>query len=100
MNVRIIDLFYEIEIIKNKFENLAQTHAWFGEDIFKYEDMPKTKEQLLLYAHGYKEANIHHEQILDLLYYYLSEFDELIQKFHELEKASSDESLETESDNA
>lgn len=88
MNVRIIDLFYEIEIIKNKFENLAQTHAWFGEDIFKYEDMPKTKEQLLLYAHGYKEARIHHVQTLDLMHYYLSEFDELIQKFHELEKAS------------
>ena len=89
MNVNITDLFYDIEIIKNKFENLAQTHAWFGENIFKYEDMPKTKEQLLLYAHGYKEAKIHHEQTLDLMYYYLSEFDELIQKFHELEKASS-----------
>ena len=89
MNVNITDLFYDIEIIKNKFEDLAQTHAWFGEDIFKYEDMPKTKEQLLLYAHGYKEAKIHHEQTLDLMYYYLSEFDELIQKSHELEKASS-----------
>lgn len=88
MNWELRVLFCEIEVIKEKFEDLAQTHAWFGEDIFKYEDMPKTKEQLLLYAHGYKEANIHHEQMLDLMYYYLSEFDELIQKFHELEKAS------------
>lgn len=62
--------------------------------------MPKTKEQLLLYAHGYKEANIHHEQMLDLLYYYLSDFDKIIRKFHEIEKALSDESLTTESDNA
>lgn len=89
MNWEVKYLLNEIEIIKNKFEDLAQTHAWFGESMFKYEDMPKTKEQLLLYAHGYKEANIHHEQTLDLMYYYLSEFDEVIQKFHEIEKASS-----------
>ncbi|UXR29924.1 DUF1474 family protein [Staphylococcus simulans] len=100
MNLDIRNLFYEIEIIKNKIEGLAQTHAWFGEEVFKYNDMPKTKEQLLLYAHGYKEANIHHEQTLDLMYYYLSEFDEVIQKFHEIEKALSDESLATKSDNA
>ncbi|ATF29708.1 type II toxin-antitoxin system toxin TscT [Staphylococcus simulans] len=100
MNLDVRNLFYEIEIIKNKFENLAQTHAWFGEDIFKYEDMPKTKEQLLLYAHGYKEARIHNEQTLDLMYYYLSDFDKIIRKFHEIEKALSDESLATESDNA
>ena len=100
MNWEVKYLLNEIEVIKNKFEYLAQTHVWFGEDIFKYEDMPKTKEQLLLYAHGYKEANIHHEQTLDLMYYYLSEFDEAIQKFRELEKALSDESLATESDNA
>lgn len=100
MNLDIRNLFYEIEIIKNKFENLAQTHAWFGEEVFKCNDVPKTKEQLLLYAHGYKEAYIHHEQTLDLMYYYLSEFDEVIQKFRELEKALSDESLATESDNA
>ena len=100
MNWELRELLNEIEVIKNKMENLAQNETWFVESMFKYEDMPKTKEQLLLYAHGYKEANIHHEQMLDLMYYYLSEFDELIQKFHELEKALSDESLATESDNA
>lgn len=100
MNWELRELLNEIEVIKNKMENLAQNETWFGEIMFKYEDMPKTKEQLLLYAHGYKEANIHHEQTLDLMHYYLSEFDEVIQKFHELEKALSDESLATESDNA
>lgn len=88
MNWELRELLSEIEVIKNKMEKLAQNEAWFVESMFKYEDMPKTKEQLLLYAHGYKEANIHHEQMLDLMYYYLSEFDELIQKFHEIEKAS------------
>ncbi|MDY5060566.1 type II toxin-antitoxin system toxin TscT [Staphylococcus simulans] len=100
MNWELRELLNEIEVIKNKMENLAQNETWFGESMFKYEDMPKTKEQLLLYAHGYKEANIHHEQTLDLMHYYISEFDEVIQKFHELEKALSDESLATESDNA
>ncbi|MCI2773015.1 pathogenicity island protein, partial [Staphylococcus warneri] len=35
-----------------------------------------------------------------LLGLYLKEFDELIKKFQEIEKASSDVSLPTESDNA
>lgn len=87
--MNLIDLFYDIEIIKNKFEALAQATSWFGEDMFRYKDMPQTKEQLFNYAYAYKEANIRHEQTLDLMYYYLSEFDELIQKFHEIEKASS-----------
>lgn len=60
MNLEIRDIFSEIEIIKNKFEALAQTTSWFGEDMFRYKDMPQTKEQLFDYAHAYKEANIHH----------------------------------------
>ncbi|PTJ44485.1 type II toxin-antitoxin system toxin TscT [Staphylococcus simulans] len=88
MNWEIRNLFCEIGTIKNKLEDLAQSEAWFGESMFNFDDVLKTKEQLLLYAHSYKEAKIHHNQTLDLMLYYLSEFDELIQKFHEIEKAS------------
>lgn len=89
MNWDIRNLFYEIEIIKNKFEDLAQNEAWFGEDVFKHENVMKTRKQLINYAYSFEESRIHHQQTLDLMYYYLSEFDEVIQKFHELEKALS-----------
>ena len=38
--------------------------------------------------------------MIDLFHLYIKQFDELIQKFHEIEKASSDVSLATESDDA
>ncbi|HDB3529618.1 TPA: DUF1474 family protein, partial [Staphylococcus aureus] len=49
---------------------------------------------------SYLEHRIQNEHTVELLQVYLKEFGELIQKFHEIEKASSDVSLATESDDA
>ena len=51
-------------------------------------------------GHGYRyhEHRIQNTQTIDLMLMYMKEFNELINKFHE--KASSDVSLATESDNA
>ena len=53
-------------------------------------------------GHGYRyhEHRIQNTQTIDLMLMYMKEFNELINKFHEIEKASSDVSLATESDNA
>ncbi|PVU45039.1 pathogenicity island protein, partial [Staphylococcus epidermidis] len=38
---------------------------------------------------SYHERRIHNNQMFDLLHLYTKQFDSIIQKFHELEKASS-----------
>ncbi|HDD3849568.1 TPA: DUF1474 family protein, partial [Staphylococcus aureus] len=48
---------------------------------------------------SYLEHRIQNEHTVELLHVYLKEFSELIQKFHEIEKASS-ENFDEESDDA
>ena len=102
MNWEIRDLFSDLEVVKEKIEDLKTTHGWFHEEYFKYASShPLTKEQVLEHGYKYREHAIHNTQHLDLLGLYLKEFDELIKKFQEIEKTSSDmNSLATTSDNA
>nr|WP_164494045.1 DUF1474 family protein [Staphylococcus aureus] len=60
----------------------------------------ETKREHINFSASYLEHRIQNEHTVELLQVYLKEFDELIQKFHEIEKASSDVSLATESDDA
>lgn len=101
MNWELRDLFSDLEIVKEKIEDLKATHSWFGEEYFKYASShPLTKEQVLEHGYKYREHAIHNTQHLDLLDLYLNEFDDILKKFHEIEKCASDVSLPTESDNA
>ena len=101
MNWEIKDLFSDLEVVKEKIEDLKTAHVWFDEEYFKYaSSQPLTKEQVLDHGYKYKEHSIHNTQHLDLLGLYLKEFDELIKKFHEIEKCASDVCLATETDNA
>lgn len=102
MKMEIRNLFSDLEVVKEKIEDLKTAHVWFDEEYFKYASSnPLTKEQVLEHGYKYREHAIHNTQHLDLLGLYLNGFDELIKKFHEIEKASSDmNSLATKSDNA
>ncbi|NHM92095.1 MULTISPECIES: DUF1474 family protein [Staphylococcus] len=101
MNWEVKNLFNDLEVLKQKYDSLLNTHAWFGDEMFKYEDRPANKSDFMSYAYAYHEARIHHEQTSDLMHYYLTDLERIIKKFYEIEKASSDmNSLPTKSDNA
>lgn len=87
MNWEIRNLFCEIGVIKEKFEDLKTTHGWFISDVFPYNRLD-TMEDVKIHERCYVEQRIHCEQLFDLMYTYIEQFDELIQKFHEIEKAS------------
>lgn len=89
MNCELADLKADLEVLKQKYYFLLSTHSWFGDDMYKYEERPETKSELMTYAYGYDEARIHHQQTFDLMHYYLKEFEELIERLNEIEKASS-----------
>ena len=89
MNWELSNLKADLEVLKQKYDFLLSTHAWFGDDMYKHEEAPKNKSDLMLYAYGYTEARIQHQQTFDLMHYYLKEFEELIKRLNEIEKASS-----------
>ncbi|CAC7025076.1 TPA: DUF1474 family protein [Staphylococcus aureus] len=99
MNWEIKDLMCDIEVVKEKINDVAIKHGWFVEDKFVKNEL-ETKQEHIYFSASYLEHRIQNEHTVELLQMYLKEFGELIQKFHEIEKASSDVSLATESDDA
>ncbi|MBM0812571.1 type II toxin-antitoxin system toxin TscT [Staphylococcus epidermidis] len=99
MSWEIRNLMCDIEVVKEKLEDVATTHTWFVDERFTKRSL-KTKEEVVNYGLAYNEHRIHNEQITELMLSYLKELDGLMNKYKEIEKASSDVSLATESDNA
>ena len=99
MNWEIRNLMCNIEIVKEKLEDVATTHTWFVDGRFTKRSL-KTKEEVVNYGLAYNEHRIHNEQVTELMLSYLKELEGLMNKYKEIEKASSDVSLATESDNA
>ncbi|NDP75453.1 type II toxin-antitoxin system toxin TscT [Staphylococcus aureus] len=98
MNWEIKDLMCDIEVVKEKLEDVATTHTWFVDGRFTKRSL-KTKEEVVNYGLAYNEHRIHNEQVTELMLTYLEELDGLMNKFHEIEKASS-ENFGEESDDA
>ncbi|WP_436860190.1 type II toxin-antitoxin system toxin TscT [Staphylococcus caeli] len=98
MDLRLNDLFCEIEVIKEKLEDLKSTHSWFIADSFCYNSLT-TMEEVTRYGRAYDEHRIHCEQLHDLMHMYTEELDKKINQFHEIEKASR-ENFGEESRNA
>ncbi|HHO5062457.1 TPA: DUF1474 family protein [Staphylococcus aureus] len=98
MNWEIKDLMCDIEVIKEKINDVAIKHGWFTQETFLTNKLG-TKQEHISYSAGYLEQRIQNEHTVELLHVYLKEFDELIQRFYEIEKASS-ENFGEESDDA
>ncbi|WP_049283440.1 type II toxin-antitoxin system toxin TscT [Staphylococcus aureus] len=89
MNWEIKDLMCDIEAVKEKINDVAIKHAWFVEDRFVKNEL-ETEREHINFSASYLEHRIQNEHTVELLHVYLKEFGELIQKFHEIEKASSE----------
>lgn len=100
MSWEIRKLMCDIEIVKEKLEDVATTHTWFIDERFT-KRLLKTKEEVVNYGLAYNEHRIHNEQVTELMLSYLKELDGYVKKFQEIEKTLPDNySLATKSDNA
>ncbi|MDM7882588.1 type II toxin-antitoxin system toxin TscT [Staphylococcus borealis] len=101
MNFEINDLFSDLEVLKDRFEDLKDNHGWHCDSYYPYEtNHILTKDEGISDGCTYHERRIHNDQMFCLLHLYTQRFDELIKKFHEIEKASSVPSDQTKTDNA
>lgn len=87
MNLELRELLSEFELVKDKIDDVLTKHAWFVDENYISRDL-YNKKDVEIYGYGYSEHRIHNNQMLDLMLMYIKEFDELIKKFHEIEKAS------------
>lgn len=101
MNWNTEDLLEDFIVLREKLDDVLTAQCWHGEDMFIKKRL-ETKDEMMQYALGYNVSRINFEHTTELMLVYLKQFDDLIENFKalDIEKASSDESLATESDNA
>lgn len=85
MNWEQKNILSDLEILKEKLEDLYITHAWHFDDIYIKREI-QTQEETSRYLMGYSENRIQHTQHSDLLHMYLKEFESLLKRFKELDK--------------
>lgn len=91
MNLEISDLFSDLEVLKDRFEDLKDSHGWHCNSYYPYEtNYILTKDEAISDGCTYHERRIHNDQMIDLLRLYTEQFDDILKKFHEIEKASSE----------
>ncbi|HDJ3435952.1 TPA: DUF1474 family protein [Staphylococcus aureus] len=91
MNWEINDLFSDLKLLKDRFEDLKDNHGWHFGELYPHEPNHNlNKDELIREGASYHERRIHNNQMFDLFHLYIEQFDKIIEKFHEIEKASSE----------
>ncbi|NAM30025.1 type II toxin-antitoxin system toxin TscT [Staphylococcus epidermidis] len=85
MNFEQRNILCDLEVIKDKLDDLFTTYVWHGDDVFKKHRL-ETREEHILYSASYLENRIQHEQHAELLRVYIEELDKLLTKFREEDK--------------
>lgn len=83
MNFDVRNLFSDIEVIKEKLDDLATSHSWFVDDAFTSDNLQNI-EEVKHYGLAYREHRIHNNQIVDLMLMYLKELDCKLTHFNKL----------------
>ncbi|WP_180524217.1 type II toxin-antitoxin system toxin TscT [Staphylococcus haemolyticus] len=102
MNFELNNALCDLEVLKERIDDVVTSFVWFKDDYFTHEpNHVLNKEDILNHGYRYHEHRIKNAHTIDLMLIYQKEFGELIERFKEIEKASSDaNSLATKSDNA
>lgn len=99
MNFEQSNILCDLEVLKDKLEDLYTTHAWHGDEVFTKPTI-HTQEDCTHYLLSYSESRIQHSQHSDLLHMYLKEFDSLLERFKKLDKketlSESDQTTDNE----
>ncbi|MGX0197055.1 adenylate cyclase class IV [Staphylococcus hominis] len=97
MNWETKSLIEDVEIIKQKINDVVTTFGWFDDEYFTHDSGHMlTKDEILRHGYKYHEHRRYITQHIDLLSMYLKELDTVLE---DIEKASS-ENFGEESDNA
>ena len=101
MNWEIKNILSDMEIIKEKINDVMTSFTWFDEEYFIHEpNHVLNKNEILAHGYRYHEHRIQNTQTIDLMCMYLKEFDSLLEQFKELDKketlSESDQTTDNE----
>lgn len=100
MNFELNNALCDLEVLKERIDDVVTSFTWFNDDYFTHEpNHVLTKEEVNTHGWKYHEHRIKNAQTIDLMLMYQKEFNELIERFKEIEKALP-ENFGERSDNA
>lgn len=86
MNFELRDTICDLEVLKDKFEDLLSMQTYFDEDYFCYNgNHILTKDETVIHGMKYHEHRIHQSQVIDLMMIYQQRFEKLIENFKALD---------------
>lgn len=87
MNFKQRDILCDLQIVKEKIDDVITSFTWFDEEYFTHEPGHiLSKDEILAHGYRYHEHRIQNTQTIDLMCMYLKEFDSLLERFKELDK--------------
>lgn len=87
MNFEHSNILFELEVLKEKIDDVVTSFVWFDEDYFTHKpNYVLDKEDILNHGYRYHEHRIKNTQTIDLMMMYQKEFGELIERFKKLDK--------------
>lgn len=101
MNFEQRDILCDLEVVKEKIDDVITSFTWFNDEYFTHE--PKhvlNKDEILAHGYRYHEHRIQNTQTIDLMCMYLKELDSLLERFNGLDKketlSESDQTTDNE----
>lgn len=87
MNFELSNTLCDLEVLKERIDDVVTSFTWFNDDYFTHEpNHVLNKEDILNHGYRYHEHRIKNAQTIDLMIMYQKEFSELIERFKEIEK--------------
>ncbi len=87
MNFELSNTLYELEVLKGRIDDVVTSFAWFNDEYFTHDtNHVLNKKDILNHGYRYHEHRIKNSQTIDLMLMYQKEFNELIERFKEVEK--------------
>lgn len=100
MNFELNNALCDLEVLKERIDDVVTSFVWFNDDHFTHEpNHVLNMEEIKAHGYRYHEHRIQNRQTIDLMCMYLKEFNEVIERFKEIEKTLP-ENFGEESDNA
>ncbi|AYX82827.1 type II toxin-antitoxin system toxin TscT [Staphylococcus haemolyticus] len=87
MNFEQRNILCDLEIVKEKIDDVITSFTWFDEEYFTHEpNHVLNKNEILAHGYKYHEHRIKNAQTIDLMCMYLKEFDNLLDEFKKIDK--------------
>lgn len=100
MNFELNNALCDLEVLKERIDDVVTSFTWFNDEYFTHEpNHVLNKEDILNHGYRYHKHRIKNAHTIDLMLMYQKEFNELIERFKEIEKALP-ENFGERSDNA